>query len=384
MKTDVEQEVERDEEKPQLWEDVIGRRSFLRGLGTIGIAAPLVGTAALLDPERAFGATGALPAGDVAILRFLAAAEIIETDIWEQYDELGGVNGGNAAYIAALQNLDGDMPQYITDNTDDERSHELFLNAYLESKGAQPVNLDAFRTLPSTRATGAKQVGRLTNLEQLSINLGWYTRYRSELNPDLGAKFNGPFTISNQPAVPISDADTPPDQTQPNPPGTAKQRRMQAIANTAGFHFAWIEQGGSSLYPTLALNVTDAEVLKVVLGIGGVEIDHFGLWHDKAGNAVNAPLAPLTDPETGLTFPNLNDPATELTQTNKILPEPCQFIRKSLPKCSVIRPMQPGKSGAVAAANGFVADGLFRGQSQAFFNALFSLALAADAAVRGC
>src|SRR5947209_10823045 len=178
MKTDVEQEVERDEEKPQLWEDVIGRRSFLRGLGTIGIAAPLVGTAALLDPERAFGATGALPAGDVAILRFLAAAEILETDLWEQYNELGGVAGGNAAYIAALENLDGDMPQYVADNTDDEQSHAAFINAYLRSKGAPTVSLERFRTLPPSAATGAKHRKRLTNLMRLNVDTSWYTRYR--------------------------------------------------------------------------------------------------------------------------------------------------------------------------------------------------------------
>jgi hypothetical protein len=99
---------------------------------------------------------GRLSRGAAAILRFLAAAELIESDLWNQYNELGGVNGGNPAYIPALDNLDGDMPQYISDNTDDELSHSAFLNAYLKSEGAQPVNLDAFRTLPSSQATGAK------------------------------------------------------------------------------------------------------------------------------------------------------------------------------------------------------------------------------------
>ncbi|MBV9669945.1 MAG: twin-arginine translocation signal domain-containing protein, partial [Acidobacteriales bacterium] len=294
------------EETETLWNDVIGRRSFLKGLGAVGAVAPLVGVSTLLEPDPLYAGTGSLPAGDVAILRFLTAAEIIETDLWTQYAELGGVNGGNPAYIAALQNLDGDMPQYITDNTDDERSHETFLNAYLISKGAQPVNLDKYRTLPSTKATGAKQIGRLTTLQGLNVDPTYNTRYRSELNPDLGAMLKGPFTINNQPAIPISDEDTPPNQAQPNPPVTSKEKRMQAIANTAGFHFGLIEQGGSSLYPTLALNVTNQEVLKIVLGIGGVEIDHFSLWHDKAGNAVAQPLAGVTDPQTGVTFPDLN------------------------------------------------------------------------------
>ena len=158
---------------------------------------------------------------------------------------------------------------------------------------------------------------------------------------------------------------------------------MQAIANTAAFHFGLIEQGGSSLYPTLAQQVRDVEVLRVVLSIGGVEIDHFGLWHDKMGNAVAQPLAGVTDPITGLTFPDLNNPATELTQTNKILPEPCSFISKKLPLCSIIRPSSPRNSGAVAAVNGFIADNLFQGQSNAFLTLIRKLAHDADSAERG-
>jgi hypothetical protein len=158
---------------------------------------------------------------------------------------------------------------------------------------------------------------------------------------------------------------------------------MQAIANTAGFHFAFIEQGGSSLYPTLALKAKSEEVLRILISIGGVEIDHFGLWHDKAGNAVSPPLAGVVDPVTGLKFPNLNNPPTELTQTNKILPEPCSFISKTLPLCSVIRPTSTQNAGAVAAVKGFTADGLFKGQPNAFFALAMQLAAAADSAKRG-
>jgi len=217
----------------------------------------------------------------------------------------------------------------------------------------------------------------------LNVDTSFYTRYRSSHNPDLGAKIAGPFTIANEPAIPLNDTDTPPDQPQPVPPATPQEARMQAIANTAAFHFGLIEQGGSSLYPTLAQQVRDVEVLRVVLSIGGVEIDHFGLWHDKMGNAVAQPLAGVTDPITGLTFPDLNNPATELTQTNKILPEPCSFLSKHLPLCSVIRPSSPRNSGAVAAVNGFIADNLFQGQSNAFLTLIRKLAHDADSAERG-
>src|SRR6266481_6816226 len=317
------------------WQGVVKRRSFLKGLGIAGAtlsASALLGTEGNAQTTRS---TANLSKGDAALLRFAAAAELIEADLWQQYNELGGVQGGNPAYMAALSNLDGDMPQYISDNTDDELSHAAFLNAYLISKGAEPVNLDRFRKLPGSRATGAdpnKVNKRLTNLLRLNVDLSWYTRYRSEDNPDLGASIKGPFNILNEPGIPLNDTDTPPNMAQPNPPTTTTARRMQAIANTAGFHFAFIEQGGSSLYPTLALKATSEEVLRILLSIGGVEIDHFSLWHDKAGNAVSQPLAGVTDPETGLTFPDLNKPVAplqlELTQTNKIQPEPCDFINE--------------------------------------------------------
>jgi len=368
------------------WQRVIQRRSFLKGVGAAGAtltAGGLMATEGLAKSSR-------LTRGDVAILRFLAAAELIESDLWAQYaalggapdDALGGTVGGNPAYVAALQNIDGDMPQYITDNTDDELSHAAFLNAYLKSKGAEPVSLDEFRTLPTSQATGALAGKRLTNLQKLNVDTSWYTRYRSRQNPDFGANITGPVTIANQPAIPVSDSDTPPGQSQPVPPTTLQQQRMQAIANTAAFHFAMIEQGGSSLYTSMSLKVTDLEVLRIVVSIGGVEVDHFSLWHDKVGNTVSKPLAGVTDPVTGLSFPDLNSPATELTQTNKILPEPCDFISKNLPACSVIRPSSTANAGAVAAIKGLTADQLFLGQSDDFFEFVMKLAVAADSARR--
>jgi Ferritin-like domain len=364
------------------WARVVGRRGFLLGAGAAG--ASLVAGGAL-GPAAAFAGTGRLSRGDAAILRFLAAAELLETDLWEQYEELGGVNGGNPAYMAALENLDEDMPQYISDNTDDERSHAAFLNAYLMSKGEEPVNLDEFRTLPSSKATGAKQIGRLTNLQNLDVDTSWYTRYRSPLNPDLGATFPQAVHITGEPAIPLNDMDTPPGMSQPVPPTTSQQKRMQAIANTAGFHFAMIEQGGSSLYTTMSLKASSLEVLRIVVSIGGTEVNHFAVWHDKAGNAVADPLAGVTDPETGVHFPNLNSPpfGGEEFQTNLIMPEPTDFLRKSLPKCSVIRPSLDKNAGAMAAARFLTGTKLFAGQSRKFFRALHALAEAADAAHRG-
>lgn len=360
--------------------NVVRRRSFLKGVGVAAAMLP-AGTLVATGVEAVSAAGRRLNGGDAAILRFLAAAEIIETDLWQQYNELGGVNGGNPAYIAALQNLDGDMPQYITDNTDDEVSHAAFLNAYLESRGAEPVNLDEFRKLPSSQATGARQVGRLTNLQKLVVDTSFFTRYRSEANPDFGGSIGQAINIVNEPAIPVNDTDTPPGTAQPVPPFTTAARRMQAIANTAGFHFGYIEQGGASLYTSMSTKVSDLEVLRVVVSIGGVEVDHFSLWHDKLGNAVSQPLAGVVDPVSGVTFPDLNNPGGELVQTNKILPEPTRFL-EGLPLVSIIRPSSVANAGAVATIKSFTTDLLFEGQSKEFFATVMALAEAADAAKR--
>jgi hypothetical protein len=361
------------------WQGVSGRRSFLKGLGLAGAAA-LPGSA-LLAGSAIAKSSASITKGDVAILRFLAAAELIEADLWQQYDELGGVHGGNPAFRAALSNIDSDMPTYIHLNTEDEHSHAAFLNAYLKSQGADPVNLDAFRTLPSSKARGAKQIGRLTSLTSLDVDTSWYTRYRSSTNPDFGAKFPQAFTIHKQPAIPLSDTDVPPNTTAPLPPTTPAQRRIQAIACTAAFHFGYIEQGGASLYSTLAEMVTGREVLRIVTSIGPAEAMHFSTWQDDAGNAANAPVAPVTDPVTGLTIPDLDDrPDAQLFQANLIFPHPCEFISPHLPHCAVVRPTLDRNGGAVAAIKSFTADRLFQGQSAAFFRTVMDLARQADAA----
>ena len=358
----------------------VSRLSFLATGAAAGVGATLLGPLGKTATALAQG-SGGLTRGDAAILRFLAAAELIEADLWQQYDELGGVNGGNPAFQAALENIDSDMPTYIHLNTEDEQSHAAFLNAFLESKGAEPVNLDAFRKLPSSKATGAKQIGRLTSLTSLDVDTSWYTRYRSSTNPDFGATFPQAITIHNQPAIPISDADVPPNTPAPLPPTTPAERRIQAIACTAAFHFGFIESGGTSLYPTLAEKVTDPEVHFVVAAIGPTEAMHFSTWQDDAGNAANAPVAPVTDPVTGLTIPNLDEnPDAELFQANLIFPHPCEFVSSDLPHCAVVRPTLDGDGGAVAAVKALTADNLFQGQSAAFFRTVTRLAEEADAA----
>jgi hypothetical protein len=370
-----------DQELQALWQRVVGRRSFLKQAGLASaVALPLSAVAASSASAKPSGPTD----GDIAILRFVAAAEILETDLWEQYNELGGRHGGNPAYVSALANIDGDMSAYISGNTRDELSHADFLNAYLVSKGAPPVNLEPFRTLKGSQATGADKGRRwLTNLKELNVDTSWYLRYRSTDNPDFGATFGQAVTINNQPAIPLNDVDTPPNMDAPVPPTTAKQERMQAIANSAAFHFAMIEQGGSSLYTTLSLQVTNVEVLRIIVSIGGTEVDHFGVWQDTAANCVEEPLAGVKDPETGTFFPNLKAQGKETTQPNSIFPRPCDFISQDLPDCSIVRPTLSQNGGAMAAVKFLTSTGLFKGQSNAFFAAAMDLAQAADAAVRG-
>ena len=349
------------------------RRSFL--LKGAALGAGTIGAGRLLTEASPAFASGGLTHGDAAILRFLAAAELIEADLWQQYNELAGIQdseipggSGNPDYTEAVKVLDEDMDQYIHDNTDDEISHAAFINAYLKAHGQQPVNLDNFRTLPSSQATGAQQIGRLTNLTQLTIDTSFWTRYRSDSqNPDFGDTLPQAIpdlATGQHPAIPRTDADLAPAD------------HLQAIANTAGFHFCFIEQGGTSLYAGLAQRVTHPEVLRILLSIGPTETMHFQTWQDKAGNA-----PPLTDPTTGLTFPDLNADG-EATQTNLIMPEPTIFLDRKFPIVSIIRPTET-RGAAMAAVNALAADGLFIGQSREFFAAATALAKAADAARHG-
>src|SRR6266567_5314955 len=325
------------------------RRAFLRNSVVAG-AAVTAGAAILENVPSALAqsSNGHLTRGDAAILRWLAAAEIIESDLWLQYQELAGTQddevptiasrqipgypasptGGSSPYTEALSQFDEDMAQYIHDNTEDELTHETFINAFLVSKGVDPVSLDQFRTLPSSKATGANQIPRLTDLRKLTVDTTWWTRYRSRTgNPDLGDTFAPAvpsLIVGTHPGIPRTDDDL----NDPN--------FLQGIANTAGFHFANIEVGGASMYPGLAQRVSNVEVLRILLSIGGTEIAHFQTWHDKAGNAV--PLT-ATDPVTSfiVTFPDLTqDSVGEDLKSNLIMPEPTPLSRK-LPVCSIIR-----------------------------------------------
>src|SRR5216684_7492516 len=296
----------------------LARRSFLRRLG-LGAALLAPGAALLSGSGKALAANGSqtLTPGDVAILQLLAAAELIEADLWQQYKELGGVDAPESGYKEGLVTLDGDQPQYISDNTDDEMSHPDF--------GA---------TFPNAVP---------------SLDIGLHTAIPRN-NSELG------------------DPNNPSDH-------------VKAIAFTAGFHFGYIEQGGTSLYATLAQKVTSLEVLRILLSIGGSEIMHFQTWQDKAGNAT-----PLTDFDpinhSTVTFTDLTTGQPERLQANLIMPEPCEFISRNLPPCAIIRPTGPGQLDATGAINSFIADGLFRGQPPQFFQLITSLASAADAAER--
>jgi len=372
----------------------VNRRAFMKN-GAMAAGAATVGAGLLTHGLAAFGAESnskaSLNSGDIAILQFLAAAELIESDLWEQYAELGGIgtnppievdpNQSLNNYQIALSNLDPDGPQYIASNTLDEKSHAAFLNAYLISQGADPVNLDQFRTLQGSKASPASNVGRLTNLMQLNVDTSWYVRYRSTTNPDFGATYPQAITLNGVTAIPRNDADFdgPPFGNTTSIPGNV---HIQAIANVAAFHFGFIEQGGSSLYAALSQKVSSLEVLKITLGIGGDEIAHFLEWTDFAGNGVQAPVAPFTDPISKLSFPNFFNPLNPLIQPSLIFPVPAQFINQNLPLCAAIRPSSDQFAGAVAAANSLTNDGLFIGQSPAFFTALQNLAAAADAATR--
>jgi hypothetical protein len=397
-------------EKGSVFSGAKNRRSFLKN-SMVAAGAATMGAALLPGTSAAFGKEGddhsPITKGDIAILTFLSALEQVEADLWIQYAELGGatnqgkspidlelngqkiITGLAPAYITGLLVLDGDMPQYIADNTDDEISHHRFLNNYLESKGAKTIDLSHFAILPPSQVTGVPQKGRLTNLKQLTIDTKWWTRYRSETsNPDFGGTFENavPDLAKGQhPAIPVNDGDL-----VLNSDGTISNH-LQAIANTAGFHFAFIEQGGSSLYPALAQKVTNLEVLRILLSIGGSEIMHFQTWHDKAGNA-----AQITD--GNLTFPILdgsNDPNTGATgttdiadsfQSNLIMPEPTLFLNKKLGPVSIIRPTSTDQGGAVASVVSFAEDGLFldpsTNKNTGIFDKLMRLAEEADEARR--
>jgi hypothetical protein len=337
------------------------RRTFLRKSLFVGATA---GTASLLGGAApalaARGGRQAGPtAGDIAVLKFLSAAEQVEDDLWQQYDELAR---GNRGYNNALRRIDRSLVRYIGDDRDDERSHANLINGYLKAIGEQPVDLTPFRTLPSVKAPGADQRRRrLTNLTNLTVDTSWYLRYRSPGNPDFGDTFPQLVDIVGRPTVPTS------------PRKRYRAQDMQVVAHSAAFHFAAIEQGGSSLYNALLSKVTHPDVVAILASIGPTEVYHFSAFHKSLEGLFGLRA-------NGLNFPNLKG-NRDLAEA--IFPEPCTFLRRDLPLCSVIRPRNIENAGAVAAATGLVKSGLFEGQPQGFFDAVVALAKAADAAQRG-
>lgn len=335
--------------------------STRRGVLKAGaLAGATLGLGSLITDDRAYAAgKTTITAGDIAILQFLLVAEAVETDLWEQYAELVT---NNRAFNAALSQTDGSLAQYAIDTERDERSHATFIRAYLTSIGVTPVDLSAFYTLPPPPVAGLTQVGRLTNLTNLTVDTSWYARYRTAANPDFGDQLPQVATIMNRPAVPTAN--------------NLGASALTAIAGVAAFHFATIEQGGTSLYAQFLPKVTNLDVLRIVAGIGPVEAIHFGVFQTSLEG-----LKPYTSADGTLVFPDLRG---NRLLSESVMPAPCNFLKQgSLPLNSVVRPTTTQHAGAVAAATGLVNSGLFTGQPPQFFNAVVALAQAADAAVRG-
>ena len=337
------------------------RRAFLkRGALSAAVLTAAAGGSqtALAQFRQAFGPIDqdAVTEGDIAMLKFLAAAELVEDDLWQQYCELA-VN--NPFYNSALRRIDPSLVRYVCDDRDDERSHAAFINSFLVAIGEDPVDLDPFRTLPSVDAQGAEDRGRLTNLTNLSVDTSWFLRYRSPENPDFGAQFPQFVEITNQSTIPT---------------GFVSARRAQEIAHAAAFHFAAIEQGGSSLYCSLIPKASSLEVLRVLAAIGPTEVYHFAAFHKSLEGLFGLRTS------SGIEYPDLR---SNRDLSEAIFPEPARFLDSGLALCSVIRPCETAQAGAVAAATGLAQSGLFEGQSQPFFDAVTALAAAADAAERG-
>ena len=334
----------------------VHRRGLLRRLGRFGTgvaaASLLAGPEGPMTSQARAQASGGPTPGEVAVLQFLSAAEQVETDLWQQYTELAEEN---PRFMEALAEIDPSLIQYINDDRDDELSHANLINAYLVSVGARPVNLNPFKTLSSSPAQGAEQVGRITNLMSLTVDTSWFNRYRGAGNPDFGDQFPQLVEIVNRPAIPTSNRMT--------------GLEYRAAAHSAAFHFCAIEQGGGSLYNNLLSRVHTPDVVAILASIGPVEVYHFATFHKSLEGL------PGLNAGGGLVFPNLRE-NPDLARL--VMPEPCTFLSPNFPPCSVIRPRNTQNAGAVAAATGLVNSGLFQGQSKAFFDAVVALATAAD------
>jgi hypothetical protein len=316
-----------------------------------------------------------LTKGEIAILRFLTAIELIEIDLWQQYDELGGATTAQQSdYQLALQFLNRLGSKFITANAVNEIEHSTFLRTCLESEGVEPVNLDGFRILRGSTATGSQNVGRLTNLMHLNLDTSWHIRNRRVNTREVDSPVQRRMRIVNRPSIPRSEEDL------------GEPERIQVIANTAAFHFRFIEQGVSSLYTSLSQRVKRARVLKIMLGIGGQEIAHFLDWTNFATQDLQFRFDDSATSITnqGMTFPDSAVTSRRfLFQTNPRLSSHGISIRKDLPLSSMIRPVNDRFCSAIETIESFTENGLFFGQSTKLLRTLMALAEEADTAVSG-
>ena len=336
----------------------VDRRDFLKRLGLAGAAVP-VGAALLTGGApaivRAQTATG-FNAGDVAILRFLNLAEFVGADLYSQISDLANTAG---PFRAALQAIDPFLPFYIFQSARDEISHALWLNAFLSSRGLPTVDVNPFRTLPSSRATGAAQVGRLTNLTMLNVDTSYYNRLRQNFNPDLGPEAPQIATIVGQPAIPVDDS--------------RSALEVQVAAYTATFYIGFQSAGEVGNYGSFQPKVTSPVLSQIFAGITPVEGVHLDFTQAALVNIAGLDAGP------NAVFPDLR---SRPQFAHKFSPRPTKFIDPSLPNIAVARPGTTELIGAVALVRRLTAANLFLGQSAAFMAQGMELAAAADAAVR--
>lgn len=337
----------------------VDRRHFLKRLGLAGAAAPL-GATLLSGGAPAIARAQSAPAGytqgDIAILRFLAMAELLGQDLFGQFAEVA-VN--NKPFQAALQRINFDLPNYLKQTARDEASHAVFVNAYLQRIGQAPVNLDAFRTLPGSQATGSARTARLTNLSSLSPDTAFYNRFRKNVNPDFGPDAEPIATIVNQPGIPTDDS--------------FSADRLDVAAHTAAFYFPFQSQGEVGLYGSFMPKITNPEVSEIFAGIRPIEVVHLDIA--SAALVTSPGLIAGADAQ----FPDL---LNRHNFARKLAPGPTTFISGDLPAVSVARPSSTAVIGAVQIVRRLTAAGLFNGQSATFMSMGMEMAMAADAAVR--
>lgn len=312
-----------------------------------------------------------LTKGEISILKFLTSIELIESDLWQQYDELGGMTTRSQNnYQLAFQFLHRHGSKSITANAINEIEHLTFLTMCLESEGVEPLDLDEFRILRGSRAPGSQNIDRLTNLRQLNIDTNWHLRRRTDDQPGTPQD----SYIARGPAIPYADSEL--DDTS----------HVQTLANTAALHFRYIEEAVSNLYTSLSQRVKRAKVLQITLGIGGQEIAHFLEWINFASTALHKQRITLDEQDFSTTNSDVTFPRSETTfrrsdQGGVRFSRRSPSSRRDLSLNSVIRPVNVPFDSAAAIIQSFTENGLFHGQSTKLLRTLMTLAEEADAAV---